>query len=254
MQNDTQPNSDNASSNPNSHQQPNLSGDQKVIQPSSELVQELQTQQQQPHSAVEPTQQSESIGQQPTYSEPTVSNNGQMQVGVSASQMGLNQPQSSKNWKSVLKPLITTIVLLILLGGVFLFFNGRTGYAIKTVQGDGFTYSITFSKISSTVTLNGKSYLEGKDKKGQKMLLYVGKSVQSTYDCHNVSGGTITIVSTPTIESNQHNLCYSQSLNAYDMNFTHNSVWYFLAILPQDKSVTLDQDTIKMIASSVNVQ
>lgn len=85
------------------------------------------------------------------------------------------------------------------------------------------------------------------------MLLYVGKSVQSTYDCHSSAGSTINIIATPAIDGSQHNLCYSQSLNAYDMNFTHN-VWYFLSVFPKDKSQTLDQDTVKMVASSVKVQ
>lgn len=200
----------------------------------------------------EPTQTSQPTPQS-VYPGPSVPANGQMPVGMSASQMGFSQSQSSKNWKPLLKPLIVAVVVLVVLGGGFLFFKGLSGYGTKTVQGDGFTYSVTFSKLSSTTTVNGKPYLQGKDKSGQVMLLYVGKSVQAKYDCHSGAGSTISIVSTPTIDGSQHNLCYSQSLNAYDMNFTHNDTWYFLAVYPKDKSSILDRDTVKTIANSVRV-
>jgi hypothetical protein len=236
-------------------------GGQKVIQHSPELVQEIQQVQQQVQPvqpmvvSSEPIQPSQLTPQQSVYPQPSPPANGQMQVGMSASQMGFRtQHGGFRSWKSFLKPFIATVLALVVLGSGFLFFKGMNGYGTKTVQGDGFSYSVTFSKLSSTTTVNGKPYLQGKDKSGQAMLLFVGDSVQAKYDCRSIVGGTISIVSRPTIDGSQHNLCYSQSLNAYDMNFMHNNTWYFLTVFPKDKSVTLDQDTVKMIANSVSVQ
>lgn len=107
--------------------------------------------------------------------------------------------------------------------------------------------------MASELSINGKSCLQGDDKSGHAVLLAVGKSTQAKYDCYAGAGSTISIIATPKIEGQQHNLCYSQALNAYDMNFTHNGTWYFITIFPKDKGQTLDQDTVKMIASSVRI-
>jgi len=219
----------------------------KVIQPSPELVQELKAQQQPAQPAVIAPQ-----NPQPVASQAPSVPQGHMQPGMSASQLGLNQSQHSIHWKSFTKPVLTVVILLVIAGAGVLLYKNLTGYGTKTVQGAGFSYTVTYSRAASQVSVNGHSYLQGSDKTGQSMLLYVGKSVRSQYDCYAGSGGA-QVIAKPEIDGTQHNLCYSPALNAYAMNFTHNGAWYFLTIFPKDKSQTLDQDTVKMIASSLKL-
>jgi hypothetical protein len=99
---------------------PSRPSGEKVIQPSESIKQELQAQQQ-----VQPqiTQPSAPVPQQPVgsnpsniYPEPAP---GQMKAGMSASQMGFNQPKSKLFDVNPKQLIIKGIVALIILGGIF---------------------------------------------------------------------------------------------------------------------------------------
>src|SRR2546430_2186146 len=194
---------------------------QKVLRPSESFVAEVNAPQQ-------PSASPSSISPEATTDLviPTqTATDGQIPYGMSASQLGLNHPQRDMNWRSLLKPVLTAVIVLLVLGATFLTYRYLYGYGPRTVQGNGFTYTVTYNRAASEVTINSKPYLQGRDQSGHAMLLDVGKSVQTNFDCHTVAGGTISVIATPQIEGKQHNLCYSQALNAYEINFTHNGVW-----------------------------
>ena len=147
---DTQPNSGTTDNSQAVRAQlPTAIGGQKVIQPSPELVQELQAQQQSQPTFVSAESPQPIQPPQPSYNQPSPAADVQMQVGMSASQMGLSESQSSKNWKSFLKPVIIAVIVLVVVGVGFLFFKSQGGYGTKTVQADGFSYTVTFSKFNS---------------------------------------------------------------------------------------------------------
>jgi hypothetical protein len=111
----------NDSGNPSVQPTPKIGG-QRVIQPTPEFVQELeeQQQQQQPQQAA----QSAAISAEATqpapqsHTEPSSLANDQMQIGMSASQMGLNQSKSKVFDFDFKKLLVKGLVALIVLGGV----------------------------------------------------------------------------------------------------------------------------------------
>jgi hypothetical protein len=183
------------------------------------------------------------------------SNGSSLPYGISASQMGLSLPDDSgkKSWKPIVIWLVVIIVVLAGIGIGYVEYQNAQGYGTKTVPADGFSYNVTYNKKPKQLALNGKDYQLGTDKNGKQMLLFVGKSVNSIGECYASEGSTISIIDTPTIEGKQHNLCYSHVLNAYVMNFTHGDTWYYITVFALDKGQILDEDTAKMVISSVQI-
>lgn len=254
--------------NPSTESSPAASGvaPKRLIQPSASFMEELKKEQQatpvQPQTPQQPSSPPAAPAETPIAS-PSIApvdaspgwgkNGSQMPIGVSASQMGLNSPQHSINWRTYLKPAIVTGMILVVLIAGYLLYSGLFGYASRTVQANGFTYTVTYSRSASKVTVNGQTYLQGTDKFGHTMLLYVAKSVSNDYDCHTSAGSDLSIVATPQVDGQQHNLCYSPSLNVYGMNFTYNNAWYSLAIFPKVKGQKLNQSSVITVASTVNI-
>lgn len=82
--------------------------------------------------------------------------NGQMPIGISASQMGLNVPSIQIEWRKYIKrALITIAVLVVLVGGFTFVKDFITGFDTKTVTNGGYTYSFMFYRFSHLVTVNG---------------------------------------------------------------------------------------------------
>lgn len=128
---------------PSPEQTLSLSGE-KFIQPSEAIKQELQAQQLQPP----PVTPQPIISPQPTsvlnptniYPEP--GQTGLMQVGMSASQMGYNQPNSKMFDVNPKKLLVKGLIVLVVLGGIF------TALVLTNV--------IAFSEFKSTAYINSK--------------------------------------------------------------------------------------------------
>jgi hypothetical protein len=238
---------------------------QKVLQPSESFVNEVKASQQSVSNQIRPIQQNtpqtvspesdqsvQSAQPEFAYNEPRPTKN-QMPVGMSASQLGFSQTQSETSRKTIFKRIVVAAVVLAAVTAGILVYRSVTGYGtIKVHSSYGFTYSVTYNKLFSEVSIGGKIYLQGKDKSGNTMLMHVGKVTQDAFDCR-ASTGISTIIAKSVIEGQQHNLCHFQPDNAYVVNFTHNGTWYYLVIKPKDQSQTIDQETVKMIASSINV-
>ncbi len=152
------------------------------------------------------------------------------------------------------RSLIIIGVILVALAAALLIIQNVNALTTHAVQGDGFKYTVLFSKKATSQKLSGTPVLLGKDDAGHQMYLYVGKAVHSTADCSAATMTGVKVVDTPKIDGNQHNLCFSKSQSIYDLNFTHNNVWYFLTIFPKDKTQTLDPATVKKVAASVQIQ
>lgn len=161
-------------------QPPIITNGQKVIQPTPALVQELQAQQQAHtvHPTVvgsDTTQQAQSTPPQSINPEPTPPTNGQMQVGMSASQMGWSQSQGKGSDFNIKKLPIKGLVGLVVLGGVFavlLYTNIIALSKFKTIDYinlNGTHYNLTFYTKHTTTTLkSGNTSLVSKVSKGGK--------------------------------------------------------------------------------------
>src|ERR1035437_6440607 len=185
-------------------QPPTLTGGKKIIQPSSGFVQELQTQQQQPIQPTVVTTESSQLPQTtqsaPTYNQPTFPADTQMQGGMSASQMGLNQP-NNKLFDFNLKTLIIKgVVGFVVLGGIFAVLVATNIIALsqfKTVEytnSSGTHYNLTFYTKHGTKTLSSdNTALVSKVSEGGKypLTLSIANSDASGYarlkDCDSVS-------------------------------------------------------------------
>lgn len=122
MQNDSQTDSNTTATSGNTNPQPpTLSGGQKVIQPTPELVQELQAQQQSPPATVSPAAPQPtkpSVPPQSVYPQPGSPADGQMQTGMSASQMGWSQ-SSNKSSFDIKSLIIEAVIGLVVIGVIF---------------------------------------------------------------------------------------------------------------------------------------
>src|SRR6266568_6334789 len=101
---------------------------QKVLLPSESFVAEVKASQQSAHDQIQPVPQDalqtsppessqplQSAQPEPIYNEPRPTTGSQVPVGMSASQMGFSQSQRGRNWKSVLKPVLVAVVILVVL-------------------------------------------------------------------------------------------------------------------------------------------
>ena len=81
------------------------------------------------------------------------------QVGVSASQLGLNRYGDTKNHTitSLIKGAIVLIILFVLIGVGLYVHSYFTGMSTKTISNGGYTYSFTFYNAASKVTLSDGS-------------------------------------------------------------------------------------------------
>jgi hypothetical protein len=131
--------------------------------------------------------------------------------------------------------------------------SSTVSYTKLTELTNGVQYSIVFDSKATTLVSNGVTFLLGKDKSGHLMRLAVERSPAKA-DCYPPAGiNGISIIARPQVEGQPHNLCYSQILTAYVMGFTHNGVWYGMAVYPMVKGQVIDQDTVIMIASSIRI-
>ncbi|HEU0266731.1 MAG TPA: hypothetical protein VFQ70_03830 [Candidatus Saccharimonadaceae bacterium] len=162
---------------------PASTGSQRVIHPSQAFMQELQMQQQ----PVPPATSSSGLGQAPLPDQSVslqqdTPMSGQMQAGMSASQMGWNRPKiSSFNFK---KLLVKSIATLVVLGGVFValvFTNIIPINRFETVHytsSGGASYSLSFYTDHTKKTLqSGTTELVSKVSKDGKFPLTL--SIQS---------------------------------------------------------------------------
>jgi hypothetical protein len=152
-----------------------------------------------------------------------------------------------------LAPVITLLIVALISGAGYGFFAYRKGYTIRTFTANDITFRVRINRNASTVAAGTKLYVNGTDAQGHDFLLYIAKAIDTTTDCHAVSGGSLTVIATPVIDGATHNLCYSQSMNLYGINFKHNGDWYSVALFPSVKTNKLDQQTIKDVAASIVV-
>lgn len=171
---------------------PSHSGGERVIQPSESIKQELQAEQVQPQATPPATivPQSPQTNTVPNtanvYPQPT---SGQMQVGMSASQMGWSQNQNSKGFNAkglVIKSVIGLVVVGVIITALFLtniisfgkfktvhYDNGKGAsyslkfygrYSVKNVapssaSSSGSSVSPDLKELASRVSVNGKTPL-----------------------------------------------------------------------------------------------
>ncbi len=139
---------------------------QNVIQPTQELVQNIPSQQPQivqsavvgdispPDSNITPLQ------PQTVSNQAGTSPSGQLQVGMSASQMGWSQSNVNRSWFNLKKLILYCIVVLIVLGGIFAVLVSTNIIALskfKTidyVNSKGTHYSLSFYTKHGTKLLN----------------------------------------------------------------------------------------------------
>src|SRR6266516_3673856 len=108
---------------------------QKVLQPSESFIQEAKTTQQ-PVASPTSTYPAVTTGLLTPSPAATSANEAnatsvtesQVPVGMSASQMGLNQSQRDTGLKSLLKPVLTVVVVLMVLGAGLLIYKSLSGY------------------------------------------------------------------------------------------------------------------------------
>lgn len=157
-----------------------------------------------------------------------------------------------KTKESLLKPIISSVLVIVLVIAGFFTYKSMSGYGTKIIEAEGFSYSIFFDKRATRSVIDGKVYLNGKDRVTSKpMVVSVNRAITTKTDCYET--GLISIVSKPEIDGEAHNLCYSKTANTYAMNFTYNDYWYALAIFPKTKTDILDEATAKSIASSIKI-
>jgi len=169
---------------------PVSSDDKKAIQPSETMMQELQAQQAQPTQQpleASPVQYPLSVDQAQQSQPPATSNSaniypdpssGQVQPGMSASQMGYNQPKSKPNGLNSKKLLVIGLISLAVLIAVFavlVFMNIITLSEFKTLNytnSNGTNYKVDFyTKHSSRQLDSGNTQLISKVSKYGKFPL-----------------------------------------------------------------------------------
>ncbi|QQS18041.1 hypothetical protein IPL68_05345 [Candidatus Saccharibacteria bacterium] len=158
---------------------------QKEIHPSPAFVEELQAQQQQTPQPLQPTVVSLEPAQpsQPTPSQPIhpgfrAPSNGQMQVGMSASQMGYNEPKNKLLDFNPTKLITKAVVGFVALGGILAVLVATNIIplsqfkTIEYVNSKGIHYRLNFYTKHSTKTISaGNTQLVSKVSKGGKFPL-----------------------------------------------------------------------------------
>lgn len=131
-------------------------------------------------------------------------------------------------------------------------------YATITVQADEFKYSVDFDKDARKIIRHGRPFLEGKDLNGsQTLFVEIARSSKEATcrDCKPPpAGSTIHIVSKENVNGASHNLCYASSVNSYQLNFNNDETWYYVAVVPSDRSLNIDLRTVKEIVKSVKIE
>lgn len=162
-------------------------------------------------------------------------------------------PQKSKSWKKILKFLVVAIVALAIIFVVFTLKNA-SNYAVVTIDGPGFTYSLNFAKNALQATDGDKSLVKGKDLHSSTMLLItVGPMTLTSGECHAGIGSSISVVSSEMVNGEQHNLCYASSVNSYEANFQHNGKWFYISVKAENGKTKVSPETAQSIVSSLKM-
>lgn len=162
-QNPVQPSQDNATPT----QLPRPSGE-KVIQPSATIKQELETQQQVQEQTPQPTVSSPQVPPIPTadpasvYPEPTAP--GQMQVGMSASQLGLHDSKTKFFDFNPKQLIIKGIIALVVIGGIFAVLVMTNIVALSEFKNTGYTNSKGTNFKLEFYTKHGSKQLQSGNK------------------------------------------------------------------------------------------
>lgn len=288
MQNDSQTDPNTTATSGNTTPTPSLSGGQKVIQPTPELVQELQAQQQQPPVVGSDTSQPPQTITPPqsVYPQPSTPTDGQMQTGMSASQMGWNQ-SSNKSSLDVKSLIIKAVIGLVVIGIVFAVLVFTNIIALSQFKTLGYTnskgshFQLTFYTKHGTKQLqSGNTQLVSKVSKDGKfpITLSISDSTDSGYarvkDC-----GSYTKVFE--VQNNAHNQTISvcdfgkqgnlPAGGVYVAGITQNDKYYIITIGQDYSGIDLSsqsgaqqslsrfgldsyQDDIKTIVSSIKVE
>jgi hypothetical protein len=159
MQNDTNPSPPSGTS-PTTPKPRVPTGGQRVIQPRPGLAEEMQAQGRQQQSVSQPVAPPTPI--QSIYDQPTnpMGSQGQMQVGMSASQLKLDTPtHKGFAWGRLVKEITVLLVVVVAFGGGFLYLkNLLSSMQTKTLSNGGYTYSFKLNKSATEVQLsNGSS-------------------------------------------------------------------------------------------------
>lgn len=170
---------------------PSMSGGEKVIQPSESIKQELQAQQIQPQvtqptTTIPPNPQPNPVPNPASvYPEPTAP--GQMQVGMSASQLGLHEPKSKLFDFNPKQLIIKGIVALVVLGAVFTALIMTNIIALSEFKSVGYTntkgtsFNLDFySKHGSKRLNSGNKQLVSKVSKDGKFPIALSISTDET--------------------------------------------------------------------------
>lgn len=254
MQNDNQPNPNVAvNTDSSSPQPPTSSGGQKVIQPTPGLVEELKAQQESAQPAIVSSdipQPSQPGVQQSVYPQPSTPASDQMQVGMSASQMGWSQSQSKSSDFNLKNVLIKGLFGLGVLGVVFailVFTNIIALSKFKTIDyanSSGTHYSLQFYSKHTTKTLkSGNTSLVSKVSEGGKypLTLSIASGSESGYarakDC---SGSGFTKV----FDVQNNNLNQKISVCNFSLGQSASNGVYIAGILYNNQTsiVTISQD------------
>ncbi len=180
MQDDTnqQPSNDNQSA---TVQPPYNRGGEKVIQPSATIKQELEAPRQQQATqptVIAPQSSQPAEAQTPTYNSPTPTPDNRMSVGMSASQMGFNNPKSKLFDFNPKGLIIKGLVAIVILGGIFAVLVSANIIALsefKTISylnNKGTQFKVTFyTKHTSKDLKSGGKQLVSKVSKDGKFPL-----------------------------------------------------------------------------------
>lgn len=161
---------------------PNMSGGQRVIQPTPELLQELHTQPQQKQPLEQSAQSTVNANGNalltepvPAYTPPnTPVSDGQIQIGASASQMGWSQlaNKNNLNLKSLVMKGVGAFVVIGAIFAVLVYTNIIALSKFKTINytdSNGMHYKLTFYAKHTTKTLkSGNTSLVSKVSVGDK--------------------------------------------------------------------------------------
>lgn len=160
------------------------------------------------------------------------------------------------NYKKLIQPLVVAVILAAILTVAYLNHDKTSGFQDKSVHTSSLNYHVSFSKNSTQTTVKGTTVLEGKDPSGQaNMILAVTKANDASRDCFAGTSGTttVTVVSSPVIEGQKHNLCYAKTQNVYGMNFKHDGKWYVFTLFSKDGNSIINVSSAKTIAASVKI-
>lgn len=168
------------------------SGGEKVIQASEGIKQEIQAQQEQPQAVQPPTPVPQTPPTNPVSSPVNIypdSPSGQMQAGMSASQLGLHEPKNKFNPKQLI---IKGIVGLVAIGGIFAILVVTNIIALSEFKNVGYTNSNGtsfkldfYSKHGSKQLNSGNKQLVSKVSKDGKFPIALSISTTDEMSAYN---------------------------------------------------------------------